>query len=307
MLSISDNGAGIDETVKSYIFEPFFTTKNLSESSGLSLASAHGVVQQHGGWIECESELGDGVKFTIYLPAVEAENPPVLCDESARSIEGTETILLIDDEQAILDVGKTLLEKFGYTVMTAKDGRAGLTLFLEKQSEINLIILDIAMPHLSGREILERLRLMGAKVRVLLSSGLSMERQMPLLERFDIQGYVTKPYHSKEFVRSVREALDRDENGTAKNQTREKTTMVEAANKIGQRILAVDDEAAIGRMLRRQLAAAGYECQSVACAEAALSELQEVDYCLVISDINMPGMNGVQLLERIADLGGKLR
>ncbi len=145
-VSVTDTGVGMDEATRQRVFEPFFTTKDKSRGSGLGLASAYGIVRNHGGFISVYSEVGMGATFNIYLPA--SDNVPAECEEPARGevSTGTERVLLIDDEDMVLRTGGEILEKLGYTVLKAASGEEALQLFHERRDGIDLVILDMIMP-----------------------------------------------------------------------------------------------------------------------------------------------------------------
>ncbi|MFH1743461.1 MAG: PAS domain S-box protein [bacterium] len=208
VLSVSDNGPGMDLETQRHVFEPFFTTKELGRGTGLGLASSYGIIKQHNGWIDLLSEPGKGTTFKVYLPLGEGE---IQKDESVPQEDvsgGTETILLIDDEEIIRDVGQAILKQYGYTVLLARDGREGLVKYLNEQDRIDLIILDLSMPNLSGQEMLEHLRTSDTSVKVIISSGYSKDAQRDSLDQLGVVGYTAKPYNPIELARTVRQALD---------------------------------------------------------------------------------------------------
>ncbi len=208
VLSVSDNGAGMDLETQRHIFEPFFTTKPLGEGTGLGLASAYGIIKQHGGWINLYSEPGRGTTFKIYLPIAERD----LRENAAKGISevrgGDETILLVDDEKMIRELGKTVLEKHGYTVLLAVDGGEALEIFHREGDRIDAIVLDLSMPHLSGYEVLQQLRSESTRVKVIVSSGYAENGQTRKLQSLNPSGYITKPYRPEGLLRIIREVLD---------------------------------------------------------------------------------------------------
>jgi PAS domain S-box-containing protein len=208
-LRVRDTGEGIAEDVLPRIFEPFFTTKGPGKGTGLGLAMVFGIIKQHQGWIECTSQLGQGTCFDIYLPrhepTSEASLPLTL---SAAPRPGNETILLVDDEAMIRNLGRIILQRYGYRVLLAEDGIEALSLYRSKPEEISLIVLDLTMPHLSGREVFQKLLEMDPNVRVLLASGYSAEHVIDF-ESDRILGFVGKPYRPDDLARQVRFALDK--------------------------------------------------------------------------------------------------
>ncbi len=205
-VSITDTGVGMDEDTKQRIFEPFFTTKEMDRGTGLGLASAYGIVRNHGGFITVTSEIGKGTTFSIYLPASEKEV------REERFVpqdipKGSETILLIDDEEVILEVGVNMLETLGYQVIAASSGEEALAIFKEKRHEIALILLDMIMPGMGGGEVFDTIRSVDPEAKVLLSSGYSANgKAREILDR-GCNGFIQKPFDIKQLSRKVREIL----------------------------------------------------------------------------------------------------
>ncbi|MFH1738355.1 MAG: PAS domain S-box protein [bacterium] len=209
ILSVSDNGAGMDTETKSRIFEPFFTTKEIGRGTGLGLATAYGIVKQHDGWINVYSESGKGTTFKIYLPAEEEAAPRAEKKQEEEVRGGTETVLLVDDEEMIRSLGESILQDLGYTALLAADGREALDLYRRERERIDLIILDLSMPHLSGREVLEQIHAMDPDAKVIISSGYSRKSLTEPFEEIGAAAYVAKPYRFADLARTVREVLDR--------------------------------------------------------------------------------------------------
>jgi len=172
-VSITDTGIGMNKNTLKRVFDPFFTTKEKERGTGLGLAAAYGIISNHNGIITAYSEKGHGAAFSIYLPASEQ----AIVDEpefETNIVQGDETILLVDDEQIILDVGRQMLEKMGYTVLTADSGAAAINVFKRKKDSIKLVILDMIMPNMNGGETYDRLMQINPGLKVLLSSGYSL-------------------------------------------------------------------------------------------------------------------------------------
>ena len=174
LLTVRDAGIGMDKETRERIFEPFFTTKGLASGTGLGMASAYGIIKGHGGYIDVDSEVGEGTHFSIYLPATEKviEEKKVLSDEL---VKGKGTVLLVDDEKTVLEVGKELLNHLGYEVFPAENGRGALELYKKNQDKIDLVLLDMVMPVMGGGEAFDRMKEINSNVKVLLSSGYSLE------------------------------------------------------------------------------------------------------------------------------------
>ena len=201
-ISVSDTGAGIDKETRKRIFEPFFTTKEMGRGTGLGLASVYGIVKSHGGYIDVSSEKEKGTTFTLYLPASEKK----AVQEKAVPTEmfrGTGTILLIDDEKMILDVGCELLEELGYTVLSALSGREALQIFQENSTKIDLVIMDMIMPGMSGGETFDRLRNINQDIKVLLSSGYSLNGQATQILRRGCDGFIQKPFNLNQLAEKI--------------------------------------------------------------------------------------------------------
>ena len=208
-LSVRDTGQGIPLEIQEHIFEPFFTTKEPGKGTGLGLAMVFGIVKQHRGWIQCTSEVGEGTAFDIYLPRLPVVVPAATAPAPADGVRGgQETILLADDEEVIGRLGLTILERYGYRVLNAVDGAEAVEIFRRQPEAIDLVILDLAMPRLSGAEALTELRKINPAVRVLISSGYSSDDDLRTVERAGVLGFVAKPYRPADLARRVRAALD---------------------------------------------------------------------------------------------------
>jgi PAS domain S-box-containing protein len=208
-IAVDDTGQGMDAETQQKIFEPFFTTKELGEGTGLGLAISFGIIKQHNGFIKVYSEPGEGTVFKIYLP---------LCDEATLEktpeditpVEGgDETILVAEDNAALRDLSRFVLESFGYTVITAEDGEDTIAKFLENRERINIVLLDVIMPKKSGKEICAAIRKVSPKMKILFASGYAMEI-------FSNKGweeggidFIQKPFPAKSLLSKVREVLDK--------------------------------------------------------------------------------------------------
>ena len=206
-VSVTDTGVGMDKATQERIFDPFFTTKEMGRGTGLGLASAYGIIKNHAGIINVDSEKGEGAVFSIFLPASELE---VTQDKETASeiIKGYETILLVDDEAIIIDVGKELLKQMGHTVLVAKSGEASIELYKARKDEIDMVILDMIMPEMGGGEIYEKLREINPEVKVLLSSGYSLDGQATEILDRGCNGFIQKPFNIRELSQKIREILE---------------------------------------------------------------------------------------------------
>nr|MBC8362099.1 PAS domain S-box protein [Candidatus Desulfatibia profunda] len=206
-ISVADTGVGMDKATLERIFDPFFTTKEMGRGTGLGLASAYGIIKNHGGIINAYSEKGQGAVFSIYLPA--SEKKVVKEKELPQEIlKGDETILLVDDEKIIIDVAKELLKRIGYKVLIAKSGKAAVELYEANTAEIDMVILDMIMPEMGGGETYDRLKKINPDVKVLLSSGYSIDGQATEILKRGCSGFIQKPFRMKDLSHKLREILD---------------------------------------------------------------------------------------------------
>ncbi len=209
-LTVRDNGCGMDVRVKARVFEPFFTTKPPGEGSGLGMAMIYGLTQQHGGFIELDSEPGRGTEVRIFFPLAREDQPLTELTPSPTGLRGgQECILLVEDEDGLRRVAQRALEKVGYRVMTASDGVEALELYRQRSAEIDLVITDVVMPKLGGIALYRTLRQEGFAVRFLFTSGYAaheiMHGDMPDSELALLQ----KPWTLADLTHRVREVIDR--------------------------------------------------------------------------------------------------
>ena len=204
--SITDTGVGMDSDTQKRVFEPFFTTKEKGRGTGLGLASAYGIIKNHGGFINVLSEKGKGTSFIAYLPA---STKPAPFDRKVPNavVKGSGTILLVDDEQMILDVGAQMLENLGYEVLTAPNGKEAVTIFECNQDRIVLVILDMIMPVMGGSETFDMLKSMQPSLKVLLSSGYAVDGQASDILNRGCNGFIQKPFNLETLSRKTNEAL----------------------------------------------------------------------------------------------------
>ena len=206
-ITVADNGSGMDEATRQRIFEPFYTTKQMGRGTGLGLASTYGIIKNHDGIITVFSEKGKGTTFNIYLPASDK------CVSGARPstgeiIEGTEMILLVDDDDIIVKVGEQILNRLGYKVIIANGGREAIELYQENQAKIDMVILDMIMPEVDGKMAYEKLKEINPGIKVLLSSGYSITGQAQEILDQGCNGFIQKPFSLKDLSLKLREVLD---------------------------------------------------------------------------------------------------
>jgi nitrogen-specific signal transduction histidine kinase/CheY-like chemotaxis protein len=206
-LSVGDNGTGMEENIRERIFDPFFTTKEMGRGTGLGLASVYGIVKNHGGFIQVHSQKGEGTTFDIYLPASEKQAVKEI-ESPEIFLGGTEGILLVDDEDMILQVGEELLERMGYGVFTAASGREAIDIYKKNSQKIDMVILDMIMPGMSGSDTFDCFKEMEPNIKVLLSSGYSLDGQATEILNRGCHGFIQKPFNIKELSKKIREVFD---------------------------------------------------------------------------------------------------
>jgi two-component system, cell cycle sensor histidine kinase and response regulator CckA len=208
LLTITDTGHGMDQKTVERSFEPFFTTKEVGKGTGLGLASVYGIIKSHGGHISCKSQPGQGTTFKLYLPAVEQrEAVQEKCDDAIASRGGSETILLVDDEESIRTFAATVLERFGYTVLTCARGEDAIAIIF-RGGKIDLVILDLGMPGMGGHKCLKEILKIDPSAKILLASGYAINGQAKKSLESGAAGYIGKPYQIKGLIQKVREILD---------------------------------------------------------------------------------------------------
>ncbi|MGD8293578.1 MAG: response regulator, partial [Desulfobacterales bacterium] len=204
---VRDTGAGMDEKIQKRIFEPFFTTKEMGRGTGLGLATVYGIILNHNGFIEVNSQKDQGTTFKVYLPAIETD----VAEEKKSAedmVRGCENVLLVDDEELIIDVGQRLLTRMGYSVILARNGEEALDIYRRQKSDIEMVILDMIMPDMSGGEVYDRLCEINPKVKVLLSSGYSLRGQASDILARGCKGFIQKPFNIKELSLKLREVIE---------------------------------------------------------------------------------------------------
>jgi hypothetical protein len=211
ILRVTDTGHGMDEATKAQIFEPFFTTKELGKGTGLGLATVYGIVKQSGGHIVVSSQPNYGTTFEIYLPAnnLPANKLPTSQSHPVRIQGGHETILVVDDEESVCQLVQQTLEGEGYTILKAHSGSAALTLARQYQGKIDLILTDVVMPHMSGREMAEQLKTLQPQMKVIFMSGYTSDIMVRHgVETAEIE-FLPKPFSPSKLAAKVREVLDK--------------------------------------------------------------------------------------------------
>ena len=197
----------MNEKTRQRVFDPFFSTKSIGRGSGLGLASAYGIIKNHGGLITVDSQVGQGTTFNIYLPECEKEphkEAPVL----KRPIMGSETILLVDDEDIVINAAKPMLEKLGYQVMAAESGQQAVDMVRQKGDGIDLVILDLIMPEMDGGATFDRIREIQPAMPVILASGYGMNEQVRGILQRGCNAFIQKPFNISMLSQNIRKILD---------------------------------------------------------------------------------------------------
>ncbi|WP_051305546.1 response regulator [Desulfogranum mediterraneum] len=212
-ISVTDNGIGMDEATCSRIFNPFFTTKEKGRGTGLGLSSAYGIIKNHNGIITVYSKLGRGTTFHIYLPLSEQQTALHEPKMDSTVLTGTETILFVDDEDLIVEVGSSILTKLGYRVIVAKSGREALAILEKSGTDIDLVILDLIMPDMDGEKTFDQIRTLFPEKPIILSSGYSADQQAARIIQRGCNGFLQKPFTVSALSCKLREVLDGKEKG----------------------------------------------------------------------------------------------
>ncbi len=206
-ISVRDTGIGMDKATQERIFDPFFTTKEMGRGTGLGLASAYGIIKNHGGFINVYSEKGHGTIFNVFLPVslkdvIEEKEP------AEDILRGSETVIIVDDEGMIIEVAEELLKWLGYKTMIAGGGKEAIEVYEAHKERIDMVILDMIMPDMSGSEVYDRLKHINPEVKVLLSSGYTIDGAASEIMSRGCNGFIQKPFKIKELSQKLREILD---------------------------------------------------------------------------------------------------
>jgi len=210
-LTVRDTGLGMEKETMGHIFDPFFTTKGLGKGTGLGLASVYGILKAHDGYIDVSSEKGHGTAFHVYLPASGRVGIKRAGELPVTMLKGMETVLLVDDEDMVLEVGEQMLKRLGYNVLPAGSGREAIEIFSEAHGSLSapgLVILDMIMPGMGGSEVYDRLKKIDPEIKVLLSSGYSIAGKATEILEKGCNGFIQKPFNIKELSEKIRTILD---------------------------------------------------------------------------------------------------
>lgn len=280
MLSVTDTGHGIAPEVLPKVFDPFFTTKPTGAGTGLGLATVYGVVKQSGGHLNVYSEVGVGSRFKVYLPVAEGEAAPAERRENpGTDLRGTETILLVEDDPAVREYASGVLRELGYEVLESADGPDAIVVSERHTGVIQLLLTDVVMPKLNGRDLAEFLCGRRPSMRVLFVSGYtenSILHQGVLDEGLN---FLAKPFSPNALAEKVRSVLTIETKPC--------------------RVMVVDDETGVRDLLRETLSAAGYEVIVCENGARAMARLEEGTVDLLITDLVMPAQEGVETIAQV--------
>ncbi|WP_163337005.1 PAS domain-containing sensor histidine kinase [Desulfopila sp. IMCC35008] len=209
LLQVFDTGIGMDSETIKRIFDPFFTTKETGKGTGLGLSSVYGIVQGHGGFIECTSTKRKGTCFRIYFPAIPQQQQIAVTDRDELPITGgTETVLLVDDESTIREIGTEMLVNYGYTVFPASSGEEGLEVYKKRGDSIDIIIMDLNMPGMGGFKCIQQLKHLDPNCLVLVASGYTPTESIQQATELGAEGFLFKPFQMADFLKKIRQTLD---------------------------------------------------------------------------------------------------
>ena len=227
-LRVRDNGGGIAPEHLPHIFEPFFTTKDVGKGTGLGLATTYGIVQQHSGWIEVDSQLGRGTEFRVFFPRVDVQvTVPVSVSPPTPPPRGQETILVVEDEAGVRALIIRLLQDLGYRLLQAQSGPHAIEVWRQHGDEVDLLITDIVMPDgMNGVDLAERLRRNRPALKVIYTSGYMADLSREDVSRHHGDAYIAKPFSLSELARLVRRTLDGGEHAAAPDLTRRVTQLL---------------------------------------------------------------------------------
>ena len=211
LLAVSDSGTGMPKEVLEHLFEPFFTTKGVGKGTGLGLSTIYGIVKQNNGFVNVYSELGQGTTFKIYLPRLQSGPLETKVEREPETLpRGTETVLMVEDEDAILRIGKAMLEELGYTVLTATTPGEAIQAMEKQGREIHLLLTDVVMPEMNGRDLADHLKAINPGLKCLYMSGYTANviAHHGVLDEGVV--FIQKPFSTRELAVKVREVLDKE-------------------------------------------------------------------------------------------------
>jgi signal transduction histidine kinase/ActR/RegA family two-component response regulator len=215
-IEVSDTGVGMDESIRKRIFEPFFTTKNMGQGTGLGLSVVYGIVENHNGFINVESKPEYGTSFRLYFPVAQSLEKPATDKIAKASFETTErpdghgTILLVEDEKNMLDLLEKTLVRHGYQVLAAADGETALNIYRRSKEAINVVLLDIGLPKVAGRDVLLKIKNENPDVKVVIASGYLEPKLKSEIDRAGVKHFLSKPYRPDEVVKALQSLIEKE-------------------------------------------------------------------------------------------------
>lgn len=284
MLAVTDTGCGMDEATQERIFEPFFTTKELGKGTGLGLSTVYGIVKQHEGSIWVYSEPGNGTSFKIYLPRVDAAIQEIAAKGEKAESAGSETIMVVEDEEVLREIARRTLENRGYKILLATRSEEAEELFAQHREEIDLLLIDVILPGTTGPELCDRLVKKRPSLKVLFMSGYTDRALACQKSLGEGASFLQKPFSTADLVKRVREVLDSEERAVAE---------------IKSKILVADDEPSIVETLRRFLEKKNYQVVTASDGIEALEKVKHEKPDVVLLDIEMPGKSGLEVLKEL--------
>ena len=294
VLTVTDNGTGIDEQTRQRMFEPFFTTKPAGSGTGLGLATVHGIIRQSGGFIAVETELGRGTSIALMLPrhGRVATDRPAEPEWSRRSHGGT--ALLVEDEELVRDVCRKLLRDLGWRTLAAGSAREALDILEREQDAIDLILTDVVMPDMSGRELAEEASTLNSKTTVIYMSGYTEEQILREGALHENVHFLQKPFSRAELGRKLREVLDRPNGNTPPS--------------AGVTCVVADDHPTVLEAVSRSLRREGIRVLAgTATGQQALEQITEHQPDVALLDIAMPNLGGIEAARHLHDLAPRTR
>jgi PAS domain S-box-containing protein len=305
VLTVRDTGCGMEPEVANRVFEPFFTTKEVGAGTGLGLAMVYGIVQRSGGSVELASEVGKGTTVTIFLPRVD---PQIVSEEvfaPSRELRGTETVLLVEDEPAVRRSVRHYLERWGYKVLAARDGREAIDLCRQRLEAVDLVLSDVVLPHMPGPEVAAAIEKLRPGVKVLFMSAYSNEELVGTGRIRIGTRTLHKPFSESELVDSVRRVLGPSVVAPAASTTPAPAPVPppQSARTASSTILLVEDHAVARQAIGELLGDLGHRVIQAECGEKALElgQAQAGGVDLVVTDIRLPDMSGPDLVRRLRE------
>ena len=288
LLSITDTGVGMDSRVMSRLFEPFFTTKQPGQGTGLGLSTVFGIVKQSGGHIDARSAPGQGTTFRVFLPRVceQASKRPA-SSAPADALGGSETVLVVEDDPKVRRFLVEVLRRFGYTVIEAETGADALRICAEHRESIHLMVSDVIMPGLSGRDLAAKVKPLRSEMKILLISGYPGGNEAQEILSETGAAYLEKPFTPRELVTRVREAL--------------RTIRMKG------RVLVVDDDPSVRRLLATVLQEDGFDVLEASNGKEALGIVDKGRIDILLTDLVMPEKEGLETIRELKRLHPQLK